>query len=396
MKKNTRIFIWSLAALLIAAVITIWLLRTAPKAKRERPLRPVPLVETVTAQATNEPVIVRAAGTVIPARAVVAAARIAGEVIAVSPHFIEGGIFRAGEELVRIDPTDYRLALTEAESAREKARFEYKLELGRQDVARREWELLKSPDATELEKELALRIPHLAAAKAAKAAAEARVEQARLNLERTHVRAPFNAVVLERFVEKGAQTGPAGKIARLAGTDAFRVEAAVGLDRLDYLSIPGSPVRIYSDSGAVREGRVIGRLAQLTPRGRMARLLVEVRDPLCLESNAVGQKPLLLGEFVRMELKGRTLTGVYRIPRRAIHGDDKVWLEKNGRLEIRKLEICWKDRDFVLARGLSDGERLILSDLPAPVPGMRVRPVAPRSGTDGSPAANTLSRSAEK
>ena len=119
-------------------------------------------------------------------------ARVGGEVVDISPGFIDGGLLQQNESILTIDPVDYELALVQSRSALEKARFDHKIELGRQDVAKREWELLKPEgEVSDLEKELALRRPHLKASEAALLAAESTLKKAELDLERTRIRSPL-------------------------------------------------------------------------------------------------------------------------------------------------------------------------------------------------------------
>jgi multidrug efflux pump subunit AcrA (membrane-fusion protein) len=107
----------------------------------------------------------------------------------------------------------------------------------------------------------------------------------------------------------------------------------------------------------------------------MARILVEVADPLGLNSSNQNRTPLLIGEYVRVKILGRKLDNVFQIPRTALKDNSSIWIVgENQTLEIRKVRAVWRDADVVLLQdGLKPGERLIVSDLPAPVEGMTVR-----------------------
>ena len=364
-----------LALLALAIAGAVAFVKTAPKAEKKRPPKTAPLVETQPLECTDETVVLQLTGTVVPAEEILLRARVGGEIVSMAGGFIDGGLLMKGDEVLKIDPIDYELALASAESKLETARFNHKMELGRQDVARHEWEQLKTDDASEQEKELALRIPHLAASKAALQAAEASMEKARLDLSRTQVRTPFNAVVLSRDVNVGSQTSPSGQLARLAGTDAYWIKVSIPVDRLPWLDIPGSATKVLSTSGAIREGRVIRLLGDIEAKGRMARILVEVKDPLCLQPGNEGGKPLLLGEYVRTEIMGRELEDIHNIPRNALREGDLIWIARDGKLEIREVEVVWRGTRNVLIR-TADGDtaqgRLIVSDLTAPIPGMEI------------------------
>ena len=372
----------SLSLILGAVAVAIILIATKPEAAKTPPTKRAELVHVQPLERTDETVVLRLTGTVTPARHVMLRSRVSGEVVGMAPGFIDGGLLAEGEAMLTIDPIDYELALAQSESALEKARFDYKLELGRQDVAKREWELLKPEGSvSELEQELALRTPHLTASKAALKAAEANLAKARLDLERTRIKAPFNAVVLGRNANLGTQASPQDMLAELAGTDAYWVTVSVPVDRIRWIAIPGSKARIYSgktrihtDNNRVREGTVIKLLGDLEDKGRMARVLIEVKDPLALNPENAGKKPLLLGEYVQADIDGSVLEKVFSIPRNALRENAQVWLATStNTLAFRPVEVLWRDAARVLVGGgLTAGQKLITSDITAPIPGMDV------------------------
>jgi len=102
-----------------------------------------------------------------------------------------------GETLVRIDRADYETVLQQRESERRQARADLEIEMGRQNVAEQEFQLLDN-ELSGPNKALVLRQPQLDSAQAAVDAAEAAVRRARLDLQRTQVKAPFDARVLSR------------------------------------------------------------------------------------------------------------------------------------------------------------------------------------------------------
>ena len=113
-------------------------MKTAPKAKKKKPPKMTALAKTVLLKQTTEKVILRATGTVVPAEEIMLRSRVAGEIKALNPEFIDGGFLKKGTKAVQIDPTDYELALAQAEATRESAKYELALEMGHQEVAKRE------------------------------------------------------------------------------------------------------------------------------------------------------------------------------------------------------------------------------------------------------------------
>lgn len=363
--------------------------KTTPKARKRPPARIVPLVVTKTVSPTQHQVVVTAMGTVIPAQEMTLKSRVTGEVIQIHSEFIEGGYIKKGTEIIKIDDQDHKLAIARRESAVASSEYALKLEMGYQDVAKREWELLKgNQPADEKDIELALRKPHLAKAKADLAAAKAELKQAQLDLSRTTIRAPFNAVIRSKNVEIGSQVSTQDQLAELVGTDVYWIRVSIPVERLRWVRIPraddgpGSEVRVLYRNGFHRQGKVIKLLGDLETEGRMARILVSVKDPLDIESSANGQPPLLIDEYVRVEIDGQMLENVYRIPRSALRDNTNLWLvDDENRLEIRPVQTVWRDTDIVLLReGLEPGDRFIISDLSKPVVGMPVKPETRRSG----------------
>jgi RND family efflux transporter MFP subunit len=308
---------------------------------------------------------------------------VSGQVVAINPEFEEGGFLKQGDSVIRLDDADYKLALAQSKSDLTKAEFELKLELGRQQVAQREWQLLGSTrKGKESESDLALRKPHLDKAMADVASAKATVEKAALDLERTRINAPFNAIVRSKFVDVGSQVSAQKPLGELVGTDAYWVQASIPVDRLEWIRIPrltgetGSDAKIHYAGGHTIEGKVIRLMGDLASEGRMARILIEVKDPLRNKAGRQTAPPLLIGEYVRAEVEGRRLNDVFVIPRAALRNDSTVWIMTTDRtLSIRTVSPVWRDeRTVVLQNDLHAGELLIVSDLPAPVEGMELQP----------------------
>lgn len=370
-----------------------------PKTQRVPPKREAALVEVLQVTHGLEPVVVDVWGTVVPAQTIQLAARVSGQVVEVSPELVPGGRFRAGDVVLQIERRDYELAVEESRAALARADAALKLELGQQSVAQREFELLGEV-ATGQETDLVLRQPQLKSAEAALAAARAALEQAELDLARTTVTAPFNAVVQQRNVDLGSHITPGMSLATLAGTDQYWVEVSLGVDDLRWIDVPGpengegSGARVYHEAAwgpdVFREGRVVRLLTSVEPGGRMARLHVAVADPLDLTAAPDAAHPLLLESFVRVQIKGRELPQVVRVPRTAVRDGANVWvMNSENVLEVRPIEVAWSgEEDVFVSQGLADGERLVVSDLATAVPGLPLR-TADKGAPEAASAAST-------
>ena len=371
----------ALAIIGVGVVGAAYLQKTAPQTKKRPPAKWVPLVQVAPLQPTRHQVVVTAMGTVIPARQIVLKSRVGGQILSVHPEFAEGGFLHKGDLVIQLDDADYKLALTEKKSNLVNSKYALKLELGRQEVAQKEWQLLIGNRKTaDSESDLALRKPHLDKVNADLEAAQAQLEKAALDLERTRITTPFNAIIRSKSVDIGSQVSSQEPLAELVGTDVYWVQASIPVDRLEWIQVPkqagdaGSPATVHYSRGHTIYGRVVRLLGDLASEGRMARIVIEVKDPLGRHKDSKNRLPLLIGEYVRIEIEGRRLEGVFVVPRTALHDDATVWLlNKDMTLAIHTVIPVWRDADTVILKDdLKAGDQLIVSDLPAPVAGMKI------------------------
>ena len=345
-----------------------------------------PLVRTVALQPENYTLMIPVMGTVMPAREISLEAQVAGEVVFLHSEFTEGGMLLKGTEILKIDQKDYELAVEQKKRALAEAVFQFRLEEGRQEVARKEWELLYGDKSLDVvESDLALRKPHLEKVQVEIAAAEAELEQAQVNLRRTTLTIPFNAMVLNRYVNLGSKVASQERLADLVGTDIYWVQVSLPVEKLRWIKIAngqskGSRAKIIYREDYSTVGQVVRLLPDLSREGRMARLLIEVKDPLGLKSQEKKQPMLLIGEYVRVQIEGEELKNVYRIPRPALRNDTEVWIvDEENKLAIRSVKTIWRDEgSVVLQDDFRSGETLVVSDLAAPVAGMPVRVDQPK------------------
>lgn len=367
---------------ILAIVTAIGLYSTSPKTKKAAPTRPVPIVETAEIRPVTEKIFIEAFGTVIPSKQITLQSEVEGRIIEQNPDLIPGGLIRQNDMVVRIDPADYELSVNGYRAELEEALFELDLEHGKQVIAGREWKLMENEiEMNEAGKSLALREPHLRLVKAKVDKARSRLAAAELELQRATMRSPFNAMVLEEFVDTGQLVSSQTPLATLAGTDQFRVQVSVPVDVLPRISdaaVPGqkAPEALILFDGAeiVRHGYVLKVMGDLDPEGRMARVLVTIDDPLNLNSGNKAGK-VLLGSYVKVNIEAGSFINVYSIPRQALREGDMVWVQDSAnKLQIRPVSVVWRRKDNVLVNAdLKEGDKLILSRLQSPLPGIEVR-----------------------
>ncbi len=390
-------------AILAAGVVlfaVLLLLRSPPP--REEPVHPVPLVETVQAPPATARVVVRGQGTVRPDREIDLVPQVGGRIVWISEQMETGGFFSAGQELARIDPEDFELAVDQAEAEVARALYQLEIARGEAEVAAEEWERLRAVGGPE-PSDLALHIPQVRLAEATLKAARARLREARLRLERTRLRAPFAGRVRSTDLDLGQYVSPGRGVARLYGIERAEVPVPVPDEELAWIDVPSPPAsprplaadapppeRPHEAGGQVLlrarhagrdhtwKGRVVRTEGQVDPRSRMVNLIVEVDEPYGPRDSATA--PLLVGLFVEVEIQGRPLTAVRTIPRRALHDGGRVWLAEDGRLRRQPVEVVHLGREEALVRfDAAPGARVITSQLRGVTDGMAVAP-AHRAG----------------
>jgi len=371
-------------AIIIAAgvAVTMHMLRTSPKAvPRKKPVYET-LVEIEKIRFSSHQTYISAMGSVTAAREMDLKPRVGGDVIFVNDELMPGGVLMQGETVLKIDTADYELRVEQLESEVARAEANLALEMGNQRIAKTEFELL-GEDADDDERALMLRVPQLRQIEAALKSSVAKLNEAELDLDRTTLQAPFDAIVKAKSVELGARVTESSPVAHLVGTDTFWVEVGVPVEKLSWVRFPdklnpdsGSQVKIFSGTGSsdFRVGTVVKLAADLEENGRLAKIIVTVEDPLCLNPENEGRPILFLGSYVRVEIEGRELEQVYVLDRSKLRAGSTIWLfGDDSTLEIRPVEPVFKGTSYVLLQhGVAPGEKLVISNIATPVAGMKI------------------------
>lgn len=372
-----------LLIVIVAGAIARGLIKSRPTPERQSPVDRGVLVEVEEIQLENLRMDVDVLGVVMPSQRVVLQPQVAGAITWVNPEFLVGGQVKAGDILVKIDRRDYQIAVDERRSAVDQAEAQLSQERGQQVVAEREWALFKESANEELDPSLALRAPQRRIAEVNVEASKSRLKKAQLDLERTTLRAPFNAFVQAGSVEVGQVVSPQSQVATLVGTDEFWVQVSVPVDSISMIDIPGlnalegSTAEVAKDAGAstiTRKGDVLRLLPELDPVGKMARLMIRVADPLDLRQPIEARKPpLLLGAQVRVKIAGARGGEVSVIPRSALHDGGSIYVFEEGKLKIRPVSVVRKEREHAWLSGVEPGTKLITSRIASPVEGLKLR-----------------------
>lgn len=370
--------------LITAGAVTTLIFSTEPKASVSGATKQTAMLVDVVEvrKGSFQPTII-ATGTVQPAQDVMLSPRVSGEIISLSPAFSPGGFVRKGQVLLQIDPSDYETALRLRKSELSQAKAELELEMGRQQVARQDFELIGDTLAAK-NKALVLREPQLNSVKASIEAAKANIKQAELNLQRTTVKAPFDAHILRRDVNVGSQVDPGQVLGRMVGVDQYWVVLNVPLSKLQWLSIPkngrgkGSEVRLRNRSAwpedVYRNGRVYQLVGALEDQTRLAQVLVTVSDPLAYRNPSPQKPPLIIGSFMEASIEAKEIEDVIKVNRDYVRDDETVWVMEENKLRIHDVDIVFQDAQYAyISSGLEEDDRVVTTNLTTVVDGAGLR-----------------------
>ncbi len=365
---------------LLCGVWGLVALRASKPSRETRvPDVPTPVVQTVRVMPANTPIVIQGQGTVRPLQETQLVPQVSGKVVYTSEILVDGGLFKAGDELLRIDPVDYELAVTLAEARVQDAEASYILALQESEAAVQEWRDLNPGQAPP---DLVARKPQLSAAKARLNAERADFKKANLHLERTRLKAPFDGVVSEENVDIGQYVTPGQSLATLFGTQAVEIVVPLANDSLRWIRVPGftnddgtgaaATVRT-SLAGATQtwDAKVVRAEGRIDEKTRLINVVVRVAQPYAK------RPPLAIGLFADVEIEGQTLENAAVLPRAALRPDQQVWVvDQEDRLHSRPVRVAHLTTEGVIIdEGLSASDQVVISQLKAVSNGMKVRPV---------------------
>lgn len=371
-----------LAILLSAVVGTIAMFSLREEPPRNERVELDPLVEVMVLEPMTATFKIRSQGTVLPRTETILSAEVSGTVSSISKKFIAGGVFEKGEVLMRIDPTNYTVAVDQAEALVKQRQIEF--------------------DGTSKLRSQGYRAEsEYASAAAALASARAELVRARRNLERTFIRLPYDGMVRAKEADVGQFVNPGTRLGVTFATDFAEVRLPLTDLDLAFVDLPdAADISASGDAdgpeltlAAVRKGRLQSWSARIIrtegvvdEKSRVTYAVARLEDPYRLKAEG---EILPIGTFVSASIQGMQADDIIRVPRAAVRGADQLlFVNDEEQLEIRPVAIIRSDADYVYIRGEAGGQRIVLTALETPVNGMRVRTSDRLAGSDAKHSAS--------
>lgn len=372
-RKKQIIIPIAILAVGIVALIGFSSMKKPPAEKAEVDNTPIVAIENiVVAPMTLE---VSSYGVVKPKYETTIVAQVNGEIVELSDTFVRGGLVKKDQLLARIDPNDYHAALIDAQANMASARAALEKEVAQGKVAEREWKQITDTSPTEL----SLRKPQLAQELARVKSAQAAVLRAERNLQRTEIRAPYDAMINSRSIGLGSFVGVGNEIGQLLGTAIAEVRLPIADNELQFLIDQGHHAKVnLTGSFAGKEIQWQAEIARsegvIDDKSRMSYLVAEIKDPyhLIKDSNQ-NSTPLRFGSYVKAKVLGMEIANASIVPRYLVVNNRLAILDNESKLHYAKIDIVrQQDGNVIVSNGLLDGDKLIVSALDYPVDGMKL------------------------
>ena len=370
---------------MMVIVIVVGLIATALLLKfTKKPIKIVsekiaPLVTTQTFMHKDIDLIIYAHGTVRPKNQIEIISEVSGKITYVSPAMTSGEFFSKNNLLAKIDTSNYLVALKEAQAKVASAKVTLAIEESEAKIALLEWQKIyteQTPSSPLLKRE-----PQIEEAKANLALAQAAVDKAALDLKRTQIIAPFDGRVVSESIDNGKFIQSGTAIAFIYSTESVEIPCALEEKQLQWLTLPtmkakdnGAAVSIsihFAGKKHQWQGQIKRVDAMIDPQSRMLHAIVEVNHPFTNTHNTMS---LLPGLFVDLAISAKTLKNTFALPHACLKDDNTIWIVKQNKIEIKKIDPIWKDIQYVyIQSGINNGDKIITSALDIATNGMTIR-----------------------
>lgn len=374
---------------LLAVVAVFVMVSSRPEPPKKERLGLDPVVEVVQLEHMDTQFEVSSQGNVQPRTQTVLSSEISGTITSISPKFVAGGVFQAGEVLMRIDPTNYKVAVDQAEALLKQRQIEF-------------------DGASKLRSQGYRAESELASAAAALASAKADLVRAQRNLERTYIRLPYEGMVRAKEADLGQFVNPGTRLGVVFATDYAEVRLPLTDQDLAFIDLPnamdftgaGNAEGPAVSLSSIQKGRrtewpatIVRSEGVVDENSRVTYVVAQVKDPYALHKEGPA---LPIGTFVAARVQGTTAIDVIRVPREIVRGSDELlFVDDDNTIQIRKVLIVRSDSDHIYVNGGAvPGDRVVATAVESPVNGMSVRIAGEQ--TERDPPSEAASAAAEE
>lgn len=299
--------------------------------------------------ASEEEVVdgIPATGTLMPNEEVNVASEIQGKVTEIS--FKEGSHVRKGQVLVKLNDEDLQAQLK---------RYQFQEKTLSENVERQRVLFDREAISRQAFDEVVTQHNVLLAD----------IELLNVSIDRTQIRAPFDAVVGFRYISEGSYISVGTNIATLVDYSTLKLEFAIP-EKYIFLDLVGKPITFTTQgSEKVRHGRIYAMEPMIDVRTRTI-ILRAIYD------NSNGE--LRPGMFSRITIPTSVAEKMVMVPTEAIVPSLEgmsVWLARDGKSELVPVETGNRSETMVeIVNGVTPGDSVIITGLMQIREGSRIR-----------------------
>lgn len=374
-------------------------------------------------------------GTAKPQSVWNAVAEVKGTISYIHPRLKAGELIPSGTVLIKLDPAEYKLAISRAaanvaktlagikelaiEEDNEKKliavekqslilaknSIERKRKLlkhnaaSKDDVDREERSFLQQKqNLLKLENSLALIPSKQESLQAVLEVYRSDLKQSKIDLSKTVIRAPYNCRPGDINLKAGQFVRTGQLLFKAHGTDVTEIEAHFRIEQLQKILNdqmrsrlqPGLTMgafgRLFKDVRVVVElqsgewsaqwnGR-IDRFREMVDTKTRGIVVVAAVDHPYQQAIPGKRPPLMGGMFCRVELQGLVQPQKVVVPRSAVYNNTVFVVDHDRRLQKKQVIVDFLQSDSAVIRsGLSTGEMVVVSDPSPAITGMKISPV---------------------
>lgn len=314
-------------------------------------------------------------GSIQPDRKADLRAELSAVVMAV--HKENGDVVRKGELLVRLDDTSIRDSLVSAQEAERAAAQAF-------DQAERQLQRLKTLRESGMASAQQLEDAEIRrnSAQSDLSAAKARGVQARQQLQRTEVRAPFDGMVAERKASAGDTAQVGKELLKVVDPRSLRFEGLVSSDAIQSVA-PGQAVRFRVNGYGEKDFN--GRIRRVSPTANPTTRQVEVLVDIAGDTPA-----RVAGLYAEGRVEATSATAIVLPSSAIVREGDKAWAWKVDGKSVRRAPLTLGERDtrhgdWIVRAGVADGDRVLRHPIGSLKDGQAVTEAPPASAAASSP-----------
>ncbi len=370
-KQKLKAAFTILAILISGFLIFSYLMHHKKKIKRVKPHTITIYVNTQKVQTVNTNYQIPAYGRIKPSKQITLFPQVSGKIIYINPSFYEGSFVKKHDLLVKIDDADYKLKVKIQQAKLESLEEDLKIQIGKKKAAKIELYYAKKfiKNLSRQSQYLLLQKPYTKKIIDSINIAKSELENAKLNLERTAIKAPFDAYILNKYIDKGSTVSPSSKIADLVYAKEFYIEALINYNDIKYINLDNT-TKAQFETANQKTYAAFKSISRSTDQdGIMAKLIFSFTPTKDIT------KYIILNNYVSVTIMGKKLDNICKIPINALRDNNTVWLYKNSKLHIKKIDVTFKSKKYAYTYDLGKNDEIVTSNIALPIEGIKLKKI---------------------